>query len=59
MRFDWPYYYLRNGWLVEANGSDNGKRCPQQAGPFPASFTVADAEQWLNEHDIRGTVQES
>jgi hypothetical protein len=54
MIFDWPYYYLRDGWLVDGTG----RRCPQQSGPFPPDFTVQEAEQWLVEHDIRGTVIE-
>lgn len=55
---NWPYYYLRSGWLVEPDGSDRGQRCWHQAGPFPADFTVAEAEQWLKEQDIRGSVRE-
>lgn len=52
--YDWPYYYLVNGWLVESDG----QRCPQQSGPFPADFTTAEAEQWLKDQDIRGTMRD-
>jgi hypothetical protein len=52
MYFDWPYYSLINGWLVD----NQGKRCPFQAGPFPKDFTVAEAEAWLVDGDIRGSV---
>ena len=54
MTFDWPYYYLRDRWLVDSEG----RRCPQQAGPFPLGFTTSDAEQWLVEQDVRGTMIE-
>jgi len=53
--FDWPYYTLVNGWLV----TDTGCICPWQHTPFKADFTINDAEQWLAQNDIRGTVRGS
>jgi hypothetical protein len=54
MYFEWPDYYLRDRWLV----TGDGQRCSQQVAPFPLDFTTAEAEAWLVEHDIRGTVRD-
>ena len=53
MTFDWPYYSLVNGWLVDKDDL----LCPFQSTPFSLSTTAADAEVWLVDNDIRGTVQ--
>ena len=47
-RFDWPYLTLKGGQLYDESG--------ELAGNFPMFSCVADAEAYLEENDIRGTV---
>jgi len=47
--FDWPYFYLKNGRLVDEDGDDGNKDWPS----FP---NATEAEKYLVDNDIRGTV---
>ncbi len=53
--FDWPYYTLDNGWLV----ADDKAICPLQIKQFGRNFTINEAEKWLADNDIRGSVRGS
>lgn len=52
--FDWPIYTLMEGWLID----DSGNVCPCQPMPL-LSYTANEAEKWLAENDLRGTVRGS
>lgn len=53
MRFDWPYFTLVKTVLGNQLQDDEGTIC------FPEMefVDVAEAEHWLEVHDIRGSVQ--
>ena len=50
MHFEWPYYTLRAGKLY-ADGE------AQPLAPAPLFKDSAEAEQWLIDNDIRGSVR--
>lgn len=48
-RFDWEYYYLRNGTIVFANGKPVNKK-------WPKFRNATDADDWLEDGNYRANV---
>lgn len=51
MSFDWPYYDLVNGWIVNERRRRAFRDQPRQFA------TTAEAEAWLVEMDYRGNMR--
>lgn len=62
MNFDWPYFDLVNGKLYDPRMVDRkGNHIPLFSNvngkPAPHFANSAEAEQWLEDNDIRGSVR--
>ena len=57
MRFDWPEYHLTRSDLRDEQGF-RLKRSPWDNAEVPAFRSVAEAEEWMDAHNVRGTVRE-